>query len=131
MSKANKTVIITGEAPTPIGPYSQAVKYKDLVFVSGQIAIEAESGEMVTGGVKEQTKQIMENIRAILQAADSSFDKILHSTVYLRSMDYFTSVNDIFNEYLRGDHPARETVEVCRLPREADVEISVIAYANG
>lgn len=127
MSKANKTVIITGDAPRPIGSYSQAIKYNDLVFVSGQIAIDPESSEMVAGGVKDQAKQIMKNIKAILKAADSSLDRILKATVYLRSMDYFASVNEVFNEYLRGDHPARETVEVCRLPREADLEISVIA----
>jgi len=123
----SKTVVITDDAPMPIGPYSQAIKYKDLVFVSGQIGMEPKSGELVEGGAKEETKQIFENIKAVLQAADSSLEKILKATVYVRSMDFFSVVNEVFNEYLKGDHPARETVEVCRLPKDADVEISVIA----
>lgn len=123
----SKTLIITDEAPEPIGPYSQAIKHANLVFVSGQIAIDPKTGEMVEGGVKEQARCIMENIKAILQAADSSLDKILKTTIYLKSMDFFSSVNEVFLEYLKGDHPARETVEVSRLPKDADLEISVIA----
>lgn len=123
----SKTLIITDEAPEPIGPYSQAIKHANLVFVSGQIAIDPKTGEMVEGGVKEQARRIMENIEAILQAADSSLDKILKTTIYLKSMDFFSSVNEVFLEYLKGDHPARETVEVSRLPKDADLEISVIA----
>lgn len=123
----SKTLIITDEAPEPIGPYSQAIKHANLVFVSGQIAIDPKTGEMVEGGVKEQARCIMENIKAILQAADSSLDKILKATIYLKSMDFFSSVNEVFLEYLKGDHPARETVEVSRLPKDADLEISVIA----
>lgn len=125
-----KTIIISDDAPRPIGPYSQAVKFNDLVFVSGQIAIDPKTGEMIEGGIKDQGRQVFENIKALLEAADSSLDKILKFTVYLRSMDFFESLNDIFDEFLEGDHPARETIEVCRLPKEADIEISVIAHSS-
>ena len=123
----SKTIIITGDAPMPIGPYSQAIKYKDLIFVSGQIGMDPKSSELAPGGVKEEAKQVFENIKAILEAADSSLEKIIKATVYVRSMDFFSSVNEVFNDYLKGDHPARETVEVCRLPKDADIEISVVA----
>ncbi len=126
--KMNKTIIITGDAPGPTGPYSQATKFNNLVFISGQIAIDPKSGVVIEGGVKEQTKQIFENIKAILEAADSSLEKVLKITVYLRNMDFFKTVNEVFNEYLKGNYPARETVEVCRLPGEVDVEISAIAH---
>lgn len=125
-----KTVIITEDAPNPIGPYSQAVKYEDLIFVSGQIAIDPKTNQMISGGVKEQTEQVMKNIRSILKAADSTLNKILRATVYVRNLDSFTDVNEVFNDYLKGDHPSRETVEVSKLPKDADVEISVIAFVN-
>ncbi len=124
----NKTKIISGDAPLPIGPYSQAIKFNGLVFVSGQIAIDPVTAEMIDGGIKDQGRQIMENIKAVLEAADSSLEKVVKLTVYLGSIDFFSSLNDVLKEYFKGDYPARETVEVCRLPKDADIEISCIAH---
>jgi len=119
----------TEHAPAPIGPYSQAVSFKGLLFVSGQIAIEPESGKLLTGNIEEETHRVMQNLKAVLAAADCTFDHVIKATIYLKNMDDFAVVNRIYDGYLKqdGHYPARETVQVARLPKDANVEISVVA----
>ncbi|KKN20521.1 hypothetical protein LCGC14_0934670 [marine sediment metagenome] len=123
----NKRIIRTEKAPKPIGPYSQAVVQNELVFVSGQIAIDPQTGKMIEGGVKEQTTQVMNNVKAILEAADSSMEKVLKTSIFVSNIDFFSTVSEIYEEFFEKDFPARETVEVSALPMNADVEISVTA----
>ncbi len=123
----NKRIIRTEKAPKPIGPYSQAVVQDELIFVSGQIAIDPQTGEMIEGGVKEQTTQVINNLEAILEAAGSSMEKVLKASVFVANIDFFPSVNEVFEEFFEKDFPARQTVEVSALPMNADVEISVTA----
>ncbi len=123
----NKRIIRTEKAPKPIGPYSQAVVQNELIFVSGQIAINPQTGKMIEGGVKEQTTQVMNNLKAILEAAGSSMEKVLKASIFVSNIDFFSSVSEIYEEFFEKDFPARETVEVSSLPMSADVEISVTA----
>ncbi len=123
----NKRIIRTEKAPKPIGPYSQAVVQNELVFVSGQIAIDPQTGKMIEGGVKEQTTQVMNNVKAILEAADSSMEKVLKTSIFVSNIDFFSTVSEIYEEFFEKDFPAREIVEVSALPMNADVEISVTA----
>ncbi len=119
--------IHTKEAPEAIGPYSQAIEAGDFIFVSGQIGIEPETGEVVEG-VEAQTKQVLENLQAILREAGADFTDVTKFTIYLSSMDDFALVNDIYGSYLQQPYPARATVEVSRLPKDVLVEMDVIAY---
>ncbi|RJQ31920.1 MAG: RidA family protein [Actinobacteria bacterium] len=125
-----KTIIYTENAPQPIGPYSQAVKVGELVFVSGQIPLDPETGELVKGTVSEQTHIVFKNIEAILNAADSSLDKVVKISVFLKDLADFEEVNQVFELYFKSEHPARETVQVARLPKDANVEISVVAASE-
>jgi len=125
-----KEVISTPHAPRAIGPYSQAIRANGLVFVSGQVGLDPATGYIVEGGVTEQTARVMENVRAVLDAAGSSLDKVVKTTVYLKSMDDFGKMNEIYGRYFPKDPPARSTVEVARLPRDVRVEIDVIALAG-
>ena len=122
-----KTVITSNEAPAPIGPYSQAIIAGDFVFLSGQVAIIPATGELATGDIKTETKQVMENIKAILIAAGVDFSHIIKTTIFLMDMQNFTHVNEVYGTYFKGDFPARETVQVAGLPKGANVEISVTA----
>ncbi len=123
-----KNIILTGNAPMPIGPYSQAVEANGFIFVSGQIAINPETGLMVEhADIKTEAKQVMENIEAIITASGSSMNNIVKCTIFLRDMNSFTEVNSVYGEYFPRNQPARETVEVSDLPKNANVEISVIA----
>lgn len=122
-----KKIINTTKAPAPIGPYSQAVLSNNLLFVSGQVPINAASGELIMTDIKAQTKQVMENIKAILAEADMSFDSIIKTSIFLTDMNDFTAVNEVYGSYFSKDFPARETVQVSRLPKDVDVEISLIA----
>ncbi|HLR79693.1 MAG TPA: RidA family protein [Bacillota bacterium] len=119
--------IHTKEAPEAIGPYSQAIEAGDFIFVSGQIGIDPETGEVVEG-VEAQTKQVLENLQAILREAGADFTDVTKFTIYLSSMDDFALVNDIYGSYLQQPYPARATVEVSRLPKDVLVEMDVIAY---
>ena len=123
----SKKIIRTEKAPKPIGPYSQAVAENGLVFVSGQIAIDPQTGELIEGNVIEEAHQVMNNLKAVLEAAGSSLEKVLKVSVFVANMDFFTSVNKAFEEYFKKEFPARETVEVSRLPMNAQIEISVVA----
>jgi 2-iminobutanoate/2-iminopropanoate deaminase len=124
-----RTVVATPDAPQAIGPYSQAIKANGFVFISGQIAIDPPSGNIIGGTVVEQTERVMENLGAILRAAGSGFDRVVKSTVFLKSMSDFAAMNEVYGRYFPGDPPARATVEVARLPKDVLVEIDLIALA--
>lgn len=121
-----KEIISTDQAPSAIGPYSQAVRTGGLVFLSGQIPL-MPNGEMVEGGIEEQAKQVMKNLGAVLEASGSSYGKVLKSTIYLKDLGNFGVVNEIYGAYFESDPPARATVQVAALPKGALVEIDMVA----
>ncbi len=122
-----KKIINTINAPAPIGPYSQAVLVDNTLYVSGQIAIHPESGQIIDETIEKETQQVMSNISAILTAAGMSFSNVVKSTIFLSEMDSFAKVNEVYGRYFEADFPARETVAVRTLPKNVNVEISVIA----
>ncbi len=124
----SKKVINSELAPAPIGPYSQAVQAGNFLFVSGQIAINQETGQIENENIETETKQVMENLKFVLQEAGFDFSNIVKSTIFLIDMNNFAAVNQIYGSYFSSDFPARETVEVSRLPKDVNVEISVVAY---
>jgi 2-iminobutanoate/2-iminopropanoate deaminase len=122
--------ITTERAPAAIGPYSQAIRVGNLVFTAGQIPLEPKTGQVVLGGIAEQTARVLENLKAILEASGTSLDKVIKSTVYLRDFNDFMAMNAIYGSYLGKNGaapPARSTVEVSRLPKDALIEIELIA----
>ena len=119
--------VFSKEAPEPIGPYSQAICYDSLVYTSGQIPIDVRTGELVGNDVGDQTRQVLENLGAVLKAAASSLDAVIKTTIYLKNMDDFTRVNQVYESYFGQSLPARSTVEVSRLPKDVLVEIDCIA----
>ena len=124
----NKTVISTPHAPSAIGPYSQAIRAGDLLFVSGQIPIDPSTGKLIEQtDIKAQTHRVLENVSAILRAAGASIDNVVRTTVFLRNMSDFADMNSVYAEYFRTAPPARSTVEAARLPRDVSVEIDCIA----
>lgn len=123
-----KETILTQNAPAPIGPYSQAVKVGNFLFCSGQIPLDPKTSALVgEGDVKIQAKQVMENVAAVLKEAGSSFEQVVKTTIFLKSMGDFPLVNEIYGSYFKGAFPARSTVEVSRLPKDVSVEIEVLA----
>jgi len=122
-----KAVINTPNSPTPIGPYSQAIIAGNLVFVSGQIALHPDSGELMIKDIETETKQVMENIRAILNEAGTDFDQVVKTSIFLIDMKDFARVNEIYGTYFSDHFPARETIQVAGLPKNVNVEISVTA----
>lgn len=124
-----KEIIHSSEAPEPIGPYSQAVKVKDTLYVSGQIALDVDTGELINENITEETHAVMKNLEAILRAADLSFEDVVKCSIFVRNMDDFATVNEAYGRYFKTNPPARETVEVSRLPKNVNVEISCIAVA--
>ena len=123
----DKTVINTPDAPAPIGPYNQAILSGDTLYVSGQIAIDPQSGEMITGDISSETHQVMKNLGSILQAAGLDFSHVVKCTIFVNDMNNFAKVNEVYGSYFSDSPPARETVEVSRLPKDVNVEISCIA----
>jgi 2-iminobutanoate/2-iminopropanoate deaminase len=123
----NKQIIYTNEAPAAIGPYSQAVRTGNLLFVSGQIPLDAASGQLVSGTIAEETHQVMKNIQAILTVAGLSFEHIVKTSIFIKDMNNFAAINEVYAGYFSSNFPARETVEVARLPKDVRVEISAIA----
>ena len=121
-----KKQINTEKAPAAIGPYSQGISFGDLIFLSGQIPVNPATKELVKG-ITEETTQVFENIKALLEEANSSFDKVLKCSVFLKSMDDFKAMNDVYGKYFKEPYPAREAVQVAKLPLDVSVEISVIA----
>ncbi|WP_234118165.1 RidA family protein [Clostridium hydrogenum] len=124
-----KKIISTKNAPGAVGPYSQAVKAGNFVFASGQIPLEPSNGELVGGDVKKATERSLENVKAILEAAGTSLDKVVKTTVFVKNMSDFAAVNEVYAKYFDKDMPARSCVEV-KLPKDALVEIEVIALAE-
>jgi 2-iminobutanoate/2-iminopropanoate deaminase len=121
-----KKVIQTSAAPAAIGPYSQAVVAGGLLFVSGQIPLDPASGQLVGGGVEEQAVQVLKNLRAIIEAAGARMGQVVKTTIFLKSMDDFQKVNEVYGTFFEAPFPARATVEVARLPRDVKVEIEAI-----
>lgn len=124
-----KETIATDLGPKAIGPYSQAVRANGFVFVSGQIAFDPRTQELVAGDISAQTERVLENIRGILQASGSSLEKVVRATVFLADMNEFVAMNQVYARYFRQDFPSRSTVQAARLPRDVRVEIDVIALA--
>lgn len=122
-----RETISTDKAPKAIGPYEQAIKVGDFVYTAGQIPIDPQTGNLVSGGIAEQTRQVLENLKAVLEAGGSSLDKVIKATVFLKSMTDFAALNEIYGEYLGKAKPARSTVAVADLPRGALVEIDLVA----
>lgn len=124
-----RDVISTPDAPKAIGPYSQAIRASGLVFVSGQVAIDPATQQVIAGDVAAQTERVMKNLSAILKAAGSGLEKVVRSTVFLKNMGDFAAMNEVYGKYFNAAPPARSTVEVARLPKDVLVEIDVIALA--
>ena len=129
----NKTAISTPDAPAAIGPYSQAIRVGEMLFASGQIPIDPETGNLVPGGITEQTTQVMENIKAVLNKAGIDLVHIVKTTVFIKNMNDFVAMNAVYGKYLAPEGvtpPARSTVEVARLPKDALIEVEVIAMES-
>ncbi|MFC5284324.1 RidA family protein [Pedobacter alpinus] len=122
-----KRVINTKNAPAPIGPYNQAIMVKDTLYVSGQIALDAATGELLDSTIEEETTQVMRNLKAVLNAADLDFENIVKTSIFLSDMSLFAKVNEVYGKYFVDNFPARETVAVKTLPKNVNVEISAIA----
>lgn len=124
-----KTIVNTPEAPLPIGPYNQSVRFNDLLFVSGQIAIDPANGELVLDNIEAETHRVLQNVEAILKAAGSDLQKVLKATVFVKDMNLFGRINAVYAEYFKPEFaPARELVQVSELPKFVNIEISVIAH---
>lgn len=122
-----KKIIRTDNAPAPIGPYNQAVQYGNMLFVSGQIALDPKTGNLVMDDIKTETTLVMNNLKAILQEAGMDFSNVIKSTIFLMDMGQFAQVNEVYGSYFAENAPARETVQVAGLPKGVNVEISVVA----
>jgi len=123
----SKSIVYSAQAPEPIGPYSQAIQTGNMLFVSGQIAIDRSSGNLITDTIESETRMVMENLKKILEAAGYTFNHVVKCSIFLKDMNNFPKVNGIYGEYFQTNPPARETVEVSRLPKDVNVEISCIA----
>ena len=123
-----KKIITTVKAPAPIGPYNQAVLSGNTLYTSGQIAFNPETGELVLDDIKTETKQVMKNLKAVLDAAEMSFENVVKASIFISDMNNFSEINDVYGSYFNdANAPARETVQVARLPKDVNVEISMIA----
>tara|TARA_B100001750_G_scaffold242718_1_gene256632 strand:+ start:560 stop:943 length:384 start_codon:yes stop_codon:yes gene_type:complete len=126
-----KKAILTEKAPQPIGPYNQAIQYDNMIFVSGQIPLNPSNGKLVDSGIRDETEQVMENLKHVLYKGEMKFIDVVKTTIFLKSMDDFSVVNEVYGKYFDGSEPpARETVEVSKLPLNVNVEISCIAIKN-
>jgi 2-iminobutanoate/2-iminopropanoate deaminase len=122
-----KDVILTARGPKPIGPYSQAIKSNGFLFLSGQVALDPQSGELIGADVRQQTERVFENLKAVLEAGGTSFNHVVKTTVFLKDMNDFAAMNEVYARYFTAAPPARSTVQAARLPKDALVEIEVIA----
>ena len=125
-----RTAVATERAPRAIGPYSQAVKAGDFLFLSGQIPLDPETGQVVTGDISAQTRRVMDNLQAVLAAAGISLDAVVRTTIYLADLGDFATVNEVYGSYFASPAPARSTVQVARLPRDARIEVDAIAHVG-
>jgi 2-iminobutanoate/2-iminopropanoate deaminase len=126
MTESTRRVISTNTAPGAIGPYSQAIQTETMVFVSGQLALNPDTGNLVSGDIKAETRQAMQNLKNILEAAGSSMEKVVKTTLFIKEMDDFPLINEVYGEFFENDPPARACVEVARLPKDANFEIEAI-----
>lgn len=122
--------VTTGKAPRAIGPYAQAVVHGNMVYTSGQLPLDPETGETVSGGIEEQTRRVLENLREVLAEAGSSLERVMKTTVFLKDLSDFERVNEIYAEYLGETAPARSCVEVSRLPKEALIEVEAVGWCG-
>jgi 2-iminobutanoate/2-iminopropanoate deaminase len=125
-----KQIIVTEKAPSPIGPYNQAVKAGGFLFISGQVCLDPTTGNLVSGDVKTEAHQVMKNLKSILDEARMTFEHVVKTTIFLSDMSLFADVNEVYGSYFSGDFPARETVAVKGLPRNVNVEISMVAVVD-
>jgi len=125
-----KEIIISKKVPAAIGPYSSALKIGNLIFVSGQLPIEAVIGEIVKGEIEVQARRSLENLKAVLESYSVGMENVVKTTIFLKDMNNFSRINKIYGEYFSGQFPARSCVEVSRLPKDADIEIEAIAFSN-
>lgn len=126
----NREPVQTDNAPKAIGPYEQAIKANGFIYTAGQIPIDPKTGNFVEGGIAAQTRQVLENLKAVLEAGESSLDRVVKATVFLKNMADFGAMNDVYTQYLGGAKPARSTVAVAELPRGALIEIDLVALAQ-
>ena len=124
-----KSVVTTDRGPKPIGPYSQAIQCNGFIYLSGQVALDPNSGALVGGDIRQQTERTLENVKGILEAAGSNLHHVVKTTVFLKDMNDFAAMNEVYGKYFTAAPPARSTVQVARLPKDALVEIDVIATA--
>ena len=122
-----KTIITTNNAPSPIGPYNQAIQVGNMLFISGQVCIDPSTGELKNKDLQEEAHQVMHNLKAILYEAGMDFENIVKTTIFITDMNRFAEINEVYGKYFKGNFPARETVQVSALPRFVNVEISMIA----
>lgn len=122
-----KEIINTSQAPAPIGPYNQATRANNMLFISGQIPADPETGDLLMSSIEEETHRVMKNLKAILEAAGLGFENVLKTSIFISDMDNFSRINEVYGSYFSGEYPARETVQVARLPKDVNVEISAIA----
>lgn len=122
-----RDVVLTDRGPKPIGPYSQAIKANGFVFAAGQVALDPGTGEMLAGDIRQQTERVLENLRGILEAAGSKLGQVVKTTVFLKDLNDFAAMNEVYARFFAAAPPARSTVEVARLPKDALVEIDVVA----
>jgi 2-iminobutanoate/2-iminopropanoate deaminase len=127
-SSQDKVVVKTDKAPQAIGPYSVAIRYGELVFTSGQIALDPQNGNLVAGGIEAETRQVLTNLKNVLEAAGSGLDKVVKTTVFLRDMNDFGKMNPIYGEFFTANPPARTTVQIAALPKGAAIEVDAIAF---
>ena len=125
-----KRIVKSNNAPAPVGPYSQAVWSNNFLFCSGQIPLDAKTGQLVKGSIQDQTKKVMENIAEVLKAGNCGFENVVKTTIFLKSMGDFAAVNEVYGSYFVNEPPARSTVQVSELPKSADVEIEVTAIVG-
>ena len=128
--ESTKEIVATGNAPQAIGPYSQAVKRSGLVFCSGQIPLDPATGLVIAGGIAEQTTRVLENLKAVLEAAGAGLDSVVKTTVFVKDLAEFGAMNEVYAKYFGAGAPARSTVEVARLPKDVKVEIEAIAFVK-
>ncbi len=127
-----KSIILTKEAPAPIGPYNQGIVAQgSFMFVAGQVPIDPHSGQVIQGDVKAQTRQVIKNLQAIVEKGGAKLDDVVKTTVFLKDMNEFAGMNEVYAEFFKNDAPARSTIEVARLPRDVKVEIEAIVVVNG
>lgn len=126
----SKQIIKTDKAPAPIGPYNQAIKANGMVFLSGQVAFDPKTGDLLVSDLQTETHQVMKNLAAVLEEAHITFEHVVKTTIFLSDMSHFAQVNEVYGSYFKGDYPARETVAVKGLPRGVNVEISMLAVVD-